>query len=86
MSKEIRKKVLKVVREAEIPIDVEKIARRINIGWGTALRYALELVMSGKIRGLKTSKSWVFWENLSQNIEEVKDVGKKRNSGIRNVD
>ena len=61
MSKDIREFVYQIVRRAEVPIDPEKIARKANVGWGTALRYALELVIFGQIQGLKTSKSWVFW-------------------------
>jgi len=62
MSKDqIRDKIFVEIKAAKQPIDCEKIARATSVGWGTALRYALELVMEGQVNGLKTSKSWVFW-------------------------
>jgi hypothetical protein len=61
MSKEIRKNVFDVIKNSEVPIDAEKIANQLGIGWGTSLRYALELVILREIQGMKTSKSWVFW-------------------------
>ncbi len=70
MTKELRNNVSDVIKNAEIPIDAEKIAQELNIGWGTALRYALELVILNEIQGLKTSKSWVFW-NKPTNIGGV---------------
>lgn len=59
-----------VVRRAEIPIDPENIAKKVNVGWGTALRYALELVIFGEIQGTKTSKSWIFWLDPSSSINK----------------
>jgi len=59
--KDVKQKVFEVVEAATEPIDCEKVAREVHVGWGTALRYALELLVQGKIRGLKTTKSWVFW-------------------------
>jgi len=61
LSKDIGKRVLETVGKASMPVSVEYIAQRVNVGWGTALRYALELVAAGKIKGMKTTKSWVFW-------------------------
>jgi hypothetical protein len=61
LSKDIGKRVLQTVGEALMPVSIEYIAQRVNVGWGTALRYALELLADGKINGVKTTKSWVFW-------------------------
>jgi hypothetical protein len=48
------------------PLDVEKIRVACGIGnWQTALKHCLELLYDEKIRGIKTSKSWVFWTNSS---------------------
>jgi hypothetical protein len=55
-------KILKMLQEAEQPMDIEKIRVHVGIGnWQTALKHCLELYIDGKIRGQKTSKSWVFW-------------------------
>ena len=59
--KDVGKRVSETIAEASMPVSVEYIAQRLNVGWGTALRYALELLAAGKIKGMKTTKSWVFW-------------------------
>ena len=71
MTKEIRKNVYGVIKEAVIPIDAEKIAKQLDIGWGTALRYALELIILKEIQGMKTSKSWVFWKKKKNSGGEI---------------
>jgi hypothetical protein len=55
-------KIIEALEKAIQPLDIEKIRVDCGIGnWNTALKHALELVISGKIRGQKTSKSWIFW-------------------------
>lgn len=79
MPMEIRKSIYKVVRKAEQPIDPENIAKKVNVGWGTALRYALELVILGEIQGVKTTKSWVFWFDPSNcSNREARKVERSR--------
>lgn len=47
--------------KAPLPVSVEYLASELGVGWGTALRYCLELLAAGQIQGMKTMKSWVFW-------------------------
>jgi len=61
MSLETQKTVLKVIAGAPLPVSIDYIAKRVGIGWGTAIRYALELVIAGKIEGMKTTRGWTFW-------------------------
>lgn len=61
MNKELTNAVYKIIQAAPEPIDTEKIAKQVDVGWGTALRCALELLIEKRIQGMKTSKSWVFW-------------------------
>ncbi|MCL6579635.1 MAG: hypothetical protein K6T73_09675 [Candidatus Bathyarchaeota archaeon] len=65
-----KQKILGCLKEAALPLGVENIRVACNIGnWNTALKHCLELLFQGKIRGQKTSKSWVFWaeEGVSEN-------------------
>jgi hypothetical protein len=57
----IQEKVCDTIHSAELPVSTEYIAKKLSIGWGTALRYCLELMTTGRIQGMKTTKSWVFW-------------------------
>jgi len=51
------------VKEADEPLDIEKIRQACGIGnWNTALKHCLELLLEKRISGIKTSKSWVFWQ------------------------
>jgi len=62
-------KILTCLKEATMPLSVESIRVASGIGnWNTALKHCLELLLQGKIRGLKTSKSWIFW--IEQEAEE----------------
>jgi len=55
-------KIVEMLEKAVQPMDIEKIRVEIGIGnWNTALKHCLELIIAGKIKGQKTSKSWVFW-------------------------
>ena len=55
-------KITRALEKTDVPMDIEKIRVEVGIGhWNTALKHCLELLVAGKINGLKTSKSWVFW-------------------------
>ena len=55
-------RIIETLQNALEPLDVEKIKVKANIGnWNTALKHCLQLMISKKIRGIKTSKSWIFW-------------------------
>jgi hypothetical protein len=59
--------IRRVLDESPQPMDVEKIRVACDIGnWQTALKHCLELLFDGKIQGVKTSKSWVFWAKASR--------------------
>jgi hypothetical protein len=48
-------------------MDVEKIRVACKIGnWQTALKHCLELQYEGKIQGIKSSKSWIFWKDSTK--------------------
>lgn len=60
--KSYKKEILACLEEATLPLGVENIRVACGIGnWNTALKHCLELLLQGKIRGQKTSKSWIFW-------------------------
>jgi hypothetical protein len=54
--------ILRVLARASQPLDVETIRTAAGIrNWETALSHCLQLQHFGKIRGMKSSKSWTFW-------------------------
>jgi len=57
-----KERIIDCLKTAKTPQGVENIRVASGIGnWNTALKHCLELLLQGKIRGLKTSKSWIFW-------------------------
>ena len=55
-------RIIDILRKTSRPLDIENIRIKANIGnWNTALKHCLELLIDRRIRGVKTSKSWIFW-------------------------
>jgi hypothetical protein len=60
------RQILDVLSKATEPMDIQKIRLQVGIGnWNTALKHCLELMIQGKLKGQKTTKSWVFWLDKS---------------------
>lgn len=81
MSTELEKRILKEIANATIPVSTEYIAKKMRIGWGTAIRHALELMVAEKLKGLKTTKSWVFWVEKTPTHASSHEVFDKQNGG-----
>ncbi len=55
-------KIIEFLSTKEDPQAVETIRANVGIShWSAVLAHCLELCIAGKIKGMKTSKSWVFW-------------------------
>ena len=57
---DVQKRVIKLLRETGMPVDVEFVAQKLAIGWGTARAILLNLVVEGKVCMEKTTKSFIF--------------------------
>ena len=67
--------IVKVLESASLPLDTETIRTRAKIGhWNTCLKTCLELLIERKIKGIKTSKSWVFWIQPFKNIFDSENL------------
>ena len=57
-----KESILQLLGTSSQALDVENIRVACDIGnWQTALKHCLELLHDGRIRGTKTSKSWIFF-------------------------
>ena len=54
-----------------MPIDPYNISKEVDVNWATAPKYAMELVIEGQIKGIRTSKGWIFFENQNDNGESI---------------
>jgi len=62
MSGRYENEVINVLKEFEMPVDIENVRTRAGIkSWVTAKATLLDLAMQNRIKALKTSKSWIFW-------------------------
>lgn len=70
-------RLLKLLEEAQRPVSVDYVAYNLGISWVTAKALLLELVLEGKIEGIKTTKSWIFSKkNETSEINEIEIKGK----------
>jgi hypothetical protein len=70
--------ILRLLLTAPQPLDVERIRVECKIGnWQTALKHCLELLYEDEIRGIKTSKSWIFWTDSSEQAQGKSQNGQK---------
>lgn len=57
-----KKAITDVLVTKDQPVHVETVRIAVGIGnWNTCLRHLLELFIDGKIRGVKTTRGWIFW-------------------------
>ena len=71
-----RKNVLSVLKVSSQPLSIDAVRFRSRIpSWSTARATLLELLVAGQIKGMKTSKSWVFWMRGSESEDIRKDGG-----------
>lgn len=62
MESNYKEKILRVLENSSIPMDVQKARIKAGIkSWVTGKTTLLELLCEGKICGQKTTKSWIFW-------------------------
>lgn len=62
-----KEKVLEFLSAQNEPQGIQTIQKGAGIAhWNSTLSNCLELYILGKIRGMKTSKSWVFWVEKKQ--------------------
>lgn len=72
---EIQTQLLNLLGKTPMPVSIEYVARHLNVGWGTARAILLELTLSGKVAGQKTTKSWIFWIPRTETEDVRRDEG-----------
>jgi len=61
MNRNYKETVLRIIKEANLPLAIETIRTKAGIGsWVTTKSVLLELLIDKRISGTKTSKSWIF--------------------------
>lgn len=74
----VEEKVLKLLKDANMPVSVDFIAHNLGISWNTARSLLLEMALKGVIKAKKTSKSWIFWKQVTRTTKSA-PRGSKRN-------
>jgi hypothetical protein len=76
VTEEFKEKVLQVLEESPIPMDIENVRVKAGIAnWTTSKAILLELLTERKINGQMTTRSWIFWKKApglkKQNAPEI---------------
>lgn len=62
MSVNISENIINYLKTCKEPQAIETIRKNAGIShWNAALSNCLELYIAGTIKGMNTSKSWIFW-------------------------
>jgi predicted ArsR family transcriptional regulator len=57
---DLQNHVLDLIRETKMPVSVDFVANKLNLGWGTARAILLNLSIQGLVHMQKTTKSLIF--------------------------
>jgi len=61
LRRQYRSRILEIVQQAELPLSVNDVRTKAKIvNWESTKALLLELALEGKIKGLRTSRGWVF--------------------------
>jgi hypothetical protein len=60
-SSSLRTKAERLVRDAPQPVGISYLSNGLGLNWSTARALVFELVLEGKIKGIKTGQGWLFW-------------------------
>lgn len=67
MNSKLSEKIIEYLKSCKEPQAIETIRKGAGIAhWNAALSNCLELYIEGSIKGMKTSRSWVFWVEAKQ--------------------
>ncbi len=59
-SPELDAATLKVLKEAGMPVSIQHVAKLTKVAWHQARSQLFKLAMERKIKGINTTKSWIF--------------------------
>jgi len=60
-SPETESQLLSILKKNNEPVSIDFVRYHLKIQWNTARALLFSMVLGGKIKGQKTSKSWIFW-------------------------
>jgi hypothetical protein len=73
--KKVENRIVKVLSTSPTPVSVDFVRYHAKTTWAIAKATLLELLLKGEVRGMKTSRSWVFWIEKEKILEgELNDA------------
>jgi hypothetical protein len=58
---EFEQQLLDLLKKVKEPVSVDFVAFNLRLSWVTARALLFTLALEGKLKCMKTSKSWIFW-------------------------
>jgi len=68
---ELEEKIIKFLKDTEIPSSIDYVAQHFNLAWGTARAILLNLAVCAKVTAQKTTKSLIFWVKKEEVQQDV---------------
>lgn len=60
-NQQIEQEVLKILADAKISVSTSFLAKKLNMGWGTARAVLLDMVIKGKVKMISTNITPLFY-------------------------
>lgn len=57
---EIERKAIEIIKKAGIPCSIQYVAYHLGLPWHTTRAILFRLMAEGKVKGMNTTKSWIF--------------------------
>jgi predicted ArsR family transcriptional regulator len=55
-----REKTIQVLKQSELPDDVDHVAQKLGVGWATARAILLDLALEGRVQVVRTRRGTLF--------------------------
>jgi len=66
---EYEEKLVQLLKNVKEPVSIDFVAFNLRLSWVTTRALLFTLALQGKIKFMKTSKSWVFWLEHAKELQ-----------------
>jgi predicted ArsR family transcriptional regulator len=66
----LEKRALEIIVNAGMPVSIDYVAYNLKTTWPTARALLFKLASQGKVKAVKTTKSWIFTIPRRKNLKQ----------------
>ena len=60
MEHQAEKSLIELLKKTDFPVSIRFVAKHLGVSWVTARGLLFSAALKGKVKAVKTSKSWIF--------------------------